>query len=250
MSKWTRQVTWRRSLTWRSVPCATSRRTLSPPSRQVSLCVTSSNLNLNSESPPPGPPLADALHASSRLHLLHRGAALWGVAALHRAQPAQPRYDGPPAPQQDPLEPPAIRSHAKPLPRWGARGRWRRWRRRRRRRRHPLIPLFFSFFVLEVWSCVKGGKKERLSTPLFVLRRVRAQCPVVSQPQNRGGGRANGWEDGWRWGAVAPSCGEEDRGPVAATAAQKRLKRTAGFKDRRMILSKYILRDFKSCLFI
>lgn len=89
-----------------------------------------------------------------RVHLLHCGASVWGVAPLHRAQPAQPDHDGPPAQEQGPLEPPTMRTHsfrhANTPPRWGARA----WRGRRRRGgRHPLIfLLFLEVFHLPLWT--------------------------------------------------------------------------------------------------
>lgn len=95
---------------------------------------------------------------------------------------------------------------------------------------------------------MKGGKKRDYPPPCLSSGVFELSARLFRSLRNV---EAGGQMDGRRIaGAAAPSCGTEDRGPAAVTAAQKRLKRTAGFKDGRMILSKYMLRDSKSCLFI
>ncbi|XP_077409040.1 3',5'-cyclic-AMP phosphodiesterase 7B-like isoform X3 [Vanacampus margaritifer] len=66
------------------------------------------------------------------LHLVHRGAAFHRVAPLHGPERPEPRHDGPPAPQQGPLDPPAARR-----PSGGGRP------VRRRRLPHDRMKLFF-----------------------------------------------------------------------------------------------------------
>lgn len=70
-----------------------------------------------------------------RFHLIHRGASVWRVAALHWAQPAQPVDDEQPAQEQGPLESSPMRTHTCRNTTWGA---WS-WGKRRRRAGHPLI---------------------------------------------------------------------------------------------------------------
>lgn len=144
------------------------------------------------------PFLADGVCTSSRLHLLHCGAALRGVAALHRTQFAKRRHDGPPAPQQRPLESPAIRSHTKPLPRrgaWGGRG--------RRRTRHPLIPLIFGGFLSLRFDLSWRVERKRdyppprLSSSVFELS---FRLFLSLWDAETGWRRVGGWEDDCCWG--------------------------------------------------
>lgn len=108
----------------------------------------------------------------ARVHLLHCGASLWGVAPLHRAQPAQPDHDGSSAQEQGPLEPPTIRTrtfrHSNTPPRRGAWA-WRRWWRRRGGR-HPLI--FLEVFHLPLWTVKKSVCPPAYVLPLLVVHKL------------------------------------------------------------------------------